>query len=524
MDTLGKGHVVRQWWEGRLSDAMGNAWPQRPTAEGLDACRAQGGTGAADRAMLIRHIREQYDQSGWPCPRMVDLLTDPSVRTVTTGHQLCLAGGPAFVVYKIRTAMALANTLTERWGTPVVPVFWLASEDHDFEEIRAIWDGARHHIWSSEEAGGAVGRMAVEPAAETVSDWAQSAGLDPDATAELVDSCRGTLSDAMRRWVHQIVGTDEFVVIDGDAPALKAAFAGHMAREITEGLLFREVSKVNAALEPMGHAPQVHVRETNLFHLSDRRRARVQRTPTGWMAGDQNWASDSDLVSALQARPEAFSPNALLRPLYQSFLLPDVAVVGGLAEVSYWLQLTTAYSAFGLAQPIPVPRDAVRTMAAADAELLDRLGLEPNELGGNLQEWEARWMEGQNPPDAGAWRNAIDEHLDAVRAGFTALDASLAGSVEATRVQMMKALDKLDVRGRRATRREAQAELEELEALHRVLNPEGEPQERVANVRILGARWSGPSALEEALASTFKEGHGGKDWRPVLHTVMEGAV
>lgn len=524
METLGEGHVVRQWWEGRLPRLSGSAWPMRPTEEGLDGGRPNGGTGLANRNVLVEQLRTQYQQSGLPCPTEVDTLLDPAVKTVTTGHQLCLAGGPAFVVYKIRTAMALAESLTERWGTPVVPVFWLASEDHDFEEIQSVWDGERHHVWSSEEAGGAVGRMAAQPAADTVRAWAQAVGLDAESMTAWVGACKGSLSDAMRRWVHHWMGADGIVVVDGDAPAFKAAFAKHMAQEIAEGVLQREVTQVNVQLEQAGHSPQVHVRETNLFHLSDRRRERIRRTDAGWFAGDRHWASEADLLSELHDRPEAFSPNALLRPLYQSFLLPDVAVVGGLAEVSYWLQLTTAYSAFGLSQPVPVPRDAVRTLGAADMEVLQRIGWPPDSLGGTVQDWEARWMAEKNPPDAQRWREAIDGQLEAVKAAFAAVDASLVGSVEATRAQMAKALDKLDVRGRRAIRRLAQEELEALEQLHRALNPEGKPQERVANLHGLAARWTHPSALSSALASTFREGHGGKDWRPVLHTVMEKAV
>ena len=163
----------------------------------------------------------------------------------------------------------------------------------------------------------------------------------------------------MRRWIHDVFGQD-LLVLDGDDPHLKAAFADHMVQDIEEGTLHMEVSRVNDVLESAGHAPQVHVRETNLFHLGEDGRHRLIQHGKGWSAGNTTWESTAALVGAVRARPADFSPNALFRPLYQAFLLPDVAVVGGLAEVAYWLQLSTAHAAFRLPAPALVPRDGAR--------------------------------------------------------------------------------------------------------------------------------------------------------------------
>ena len=143
---------------------------------------------------------------------------------MTTGHQLCLATGPAFTVYKALTTLHLARQLEARWGTPVIPVFWLAAEDHDFEEIRSLWDGAGWHSWSSEEAGGPVGRMSADNAADTLAVWGRTSGLDKATVDRVVSASSGTLSRAMRRWIHDVLG-QELVVLDGDDPQLKAAFA-----------------------------------------------------------------------------------------------------------------------------------------------------------------------------------------------------------------------------------------------------------------------------------------------------------
>ena len=243
----------------------------------------------------------------------------------------------------------------------------------------------------------------------------------------------------MRRWIHDVFGQD-LLVLDGDDPHLKAAFADHMVQDIEEGTLHMEVSRVNDVLESAGHAPQVHVRETNLFHLGEDGRHRLIQHGKGWSAGNTTWESTAALVGAVRARPADFSPNALFRPLYQAFLLPDVAVVGGLAEVAYWLQLSTAHAAFRLPAPALVPRDGARIAPRPWMELAGRLGIGADNLGEPLEAWEARWLSGQDVPDVGAWREAMDREADRARMAFSGVDATLSGSVEAARAKIHKLL------------------------------------------------------------------------------------
>ena len=480
----------------------------------------RGDEGRVDRTVLMDVLRRQYAEAGRAAPARLDSLAHPDARTVTTGHQLCLATGPAFTIYKALTTLRLAQQLEARWSTPVIPVFWLASEDHDFEEIRSLWDGAEWHSWSSETAGGAVGRMSVDNAADTLDVWGRAAGLDDATVDRVVSASSGTLSQAMRRWIHDVLGQD-LLVLDGDDPQLKAAFADRMVQEIQEGTLYREVSRVNAVLESAGHSPQVHVRETNLFYFGEDGRHRLVQSGEGWAAGSTAWQNTEALVEAVRMCAVDFSPNALFRPLYQAFLLPDVAVVGGLAEVAYWLQLSTAYAAFRLPAPALVPRDGARIAPRPWMELAGRLGIGPDNLGESIEEWEARWLSKQDLPDVQSWRETIDREADQARAEFSGVDATLSGSVEAARAKIHKLLDKLEGQGRRAIRRRHADELAELARLHGWFHPDGAAQERVANVHALSASWSGPEPLMAMLKRSFFEGHRGEVWNPVLHEMLD---
>ena len=526
IDGLSETHPVRQWWERRLEgDGDLGGWPSRPDRAALDSLREPAGANRVDRNLLVEVAREQYAGASMAVPAALGRLATNEARTVTTGHQLCLAGGPAFTFYKALTAVHMAQWLENRWGTPVVPVFWLASEDHDFEEIQSLWDGAEWHRWKGEgePSTGAVGRMEAGGAQDLLGRWSDAAGLTAERKDRIVGGASGSLSEAMRRWIHHLVGPDRLLVLDGDDPRLKGAFAERMVREIQEGVLFREVGRVNAVLDQNGHAPQVHVRETNLFHLTAGGRHRLVSHGDGWTAGARAWPDSQALIEEVKADPAAFSPNALFRPLYQAYLLPDVAVVGGLAEVAYWLQLTTAYAAFGLARPALVPRDGARVVPGPWTALAASLGMTRSEFGAALPAWEARWLAALGGPSTDSWRAALDREADAARARFTALDASLEGSVEATRAKIHKLLDKLEGQGRRALRRQHADELAELTRLHGWLYPEGNPQERVANVHVLADAWQEEESLEDTLNRSFLEGHRGEDWRPVLHELLGGA-
>ena len=526
LDALPQHHVVRQWWESRLDPkAEWGGWPSRPDGRVLDSLREEAGKNRVDRSLLLEVIGEQYAASQLTAPELLITLASEEARTVTTGHQLCLAGGPAFTLYKALTAVHMAQWLEDRWGAPVVPVFWLASEDHDFEEIQALWDGAEWHRWEGEgePSRGAVGRMEADGAQDLLGRWGHAAGLAAERKDRIIGCASGSLSDAMRRWIHDLVGSDRLLVLDGDDPRLKKAFAERMIQEIREGVLFREVSRVNAVLEQNGHAPQVHVRDTNLFHLTVGGRHRLVSSGDGWTAGSRSWPDSQALVEEVKADPASFSPNVLFRPLYQAFLLPDVAVVGGLAEVAYWLQLTTAYPAFGLVRPALVPRDGARVVPGSWTALAASLGVTRSEFGADLPAWEARWLSALGGPSTESWRAALDREADAARADFTALDASLEGSVEAARAKVRKLLDKLDGQGRRALRRQHAEELAQLARLHGWLHPEGNPQERVANAHVLADAWQEEESLEDTLNRSFLEGHRGEDWRPVLHELLGGA-
>lgn len=525
VDHLSQGHVARAWWQSGLPglpDAL--PWPT-PTPEVDWKVRLDEDAAHVDKALLQERVLAQYRDAGMNPPERAQSLGLGKARTVTTGHQLCIAGGPAFTCYKILTAIHLAQWLEDRYGTPVVPVFWLASEDHDFEEVRSVWDGAEWLQWNPPcPSGGPVGRMSTEGLKSLLAEWGDRLNLSPELRWAEGAGDAPDLATAMRRWVHAMFGPDKVVVLDGDDGALKAVFAECMAREVREGIGFAEVSRCNAVLEEGGFMPQVHVRTCNLFHLTEGGRHRIEHGDGGWRSvGGAHWPTEEALISEIHGQPGSFSPNALLRPVYQSMVLPDVAVVGGWAEVAYWLQLPLLYHRLSLTQPVLVPRDGAVVLPRKWSDLLDRCGIDEGQLGASLHEWQAAIVEGAMLPDLEAWRSSLRSEAAAAEAAHAALDPSLVASVRAALAKMEGQLDKLGQQGERAIRRREQVAMDRMAKLHAWVRPDGKLQERVAGFTQLSAEWersdAGADPLGQVLEAAFSEGHGRGEWRPLMHII-----
>ena len=503
-------------------------WPQRPSAEAFDAKRDAVAQKPHFGPLLHERIGNQYAEAHMDVPERLSDVQRSETRTVTTGHQLCLAGGPAFTFYKIQTAITLAHRLQERWGTPVVPVFWLASEDHDFEEVRSLWDGAQWRTWSPQSpSGGAVGRMSTDGLAQELKSWAESTSLSEKGGGRLEFPLRSTLSQAMRHWVHAMFGPDQLIVVDGDDPAFKATFVEVMQREVREALTYHAVSACNQALEAAGLKAQVHVRPCNLFHLSPGGRHRLMPSEEGWTSlGGAQWKGADDLCEAIAAHPEAFSPNALLRPVYQSLVLPDVALVGGLAEVAYGMQLPGVYASLEMEQPVLVPRDSAVILPRRWSNVAAKSDVDDGALFKPKSAWVNALVQQAEAPDLGTWKRALQGEAAAAVEALSSVDPSLEGSVKAALAKMENVLDRLHQQTVKAVKRKESASMERLNRLDFWVRPDGQAQERVVQFFHLASDWEQQSeqapTLEDALAEAFFDGHKSSDWSPMVHVIRSG--
>ena len=241
----------------------------------------------ADRKVLVNVLSGQYEQNGLasvyhsqPVIENITLLLSADTYTVTTGHQLNIFAGPLYFIYKIVTAIKLSRQLKEAFPDKnFVPVYWMASEDHDFAEINYTNIGGKKvHWWH--EASGATGRINPDTMVQALNQYKGALGIEKHAgeLAEIVESAYTKfehLADATRYLVNALFGRYGLVIIDADDHRFKAQFAPIITQDIIEQYSFKNISSTNEKLEQAGVHIQVNPREINFFYLLDGLRERI---------------------------------------------------------------------------------------------------------------------------------------------------------------------------------------------------------------------------------------------------------
>ncbi len=442
------------------------------------------------RALLTSVLREQCGPN--PTPRQLELLdrlAQPTAVTVATGHQLVTAAGPLYVHAKIAETEALAAHWTAK-GVPTVPVFWMATEDHDLDEIRRIfWRGAAVGSWAQPASPLRSGAVPAELAAQALASW-RSANALPEpvrwAAERSEDAYRAAanLADATRALVGQL--HPGVLVLDASDARLKAAAAELWDDEIKNQTLYR--TRVEASAPWNGAAPPVPMRPSALFALDELgQRLRLDRDDQGnWVRADgRPMGRDADVANWAAAHPEQVSPNALLRPIYQEWILPNAAYTGGAGEVAYAYQLAPYFARTGMSHGVWRLRHSGTWLPTAAVNSRDGLlaWASANEV--NLPSlcgmWDAQAVRsellaqlGAPPKNVRPVTEALAPHIRATyeRSG---LERSVAAWIQRIEREEERMIERL----RRETAHREEVLLRRLDVLQQTLIPGGTLQERV---------------------------------------------
>ena len=407
---------------------------------------------ATSRAVLQTVLTEQYAAIGAEMP-VVDL-REENTFTVTTGHQLNIYTGPLYVIYKLVSTINLARKLQKEYPSQrFVPVYWMATEDHDFEEINHFFAFGTKYEWNITQKG-AVGRFNLSdfpriPFRNEVFDQAYAEGK--------------TLSEAVRMYMHALFGAEGLVCLDADDNRLKSIFAPIMEVDLKQQVHEPIVRATTEKLEALGYKTQVAARPVNLFRLTENDRIRLEK-------GDSVEMSDA-------------SPNVILRPLYQEVILPNLAYIGGPAEVAYWLQLKGIFDLHQVPFPILLPRNFAIVKTQKQAEKAEKLGLSLADLFKNELALRRDFVAGRTMHrlDTEGEAQALQPILSELAARAKAIDPTLESSVLAEQARWMKGLERLAKKLKRAEERNQGDEVRQVLALKEALFPVGEWQERHTN-------------------------------------------
>ncbi len=436
-----------------------------------------------DRETLHRVIESQYREQGLPMTQAtrqnLDALRDDRTFTVTTGHQLVLFGGPLFTVYKVLSIIQLADRLRqEHPDHHIVPLFWIHTEDHDFEEINHYHDAFESVRRYEASVQGAVGRHVLTeeirqafPAhfAERFTRW-YAPGV--------------TLAAAFRGFMNELFGEYGLVILDPDHADLKRRFCDVITRELTENISHEIVAQTSDQLREQGYDVQIYPREINLFYLDETGRNRIVAENDHFSVLKTAHRFDrAQMLAVVEAHPEYFSPNVSLRPLYQELILPNLAYIGGWAEVSYWLQLKGVFDHYGVNFPLLLPRMMATVFRDSELDAWQQLGFEAADIGTPVHELYKAYM-------PKVWDEAPLQALAAkLLANFDELESyigqysdTLPRSVIGQRVQTEKFLDNLEKKLHKVLRQLHAQPFNEIDAIKAAVQPEGAVQERVLSL------------------------------------------
>jgi len=445
----------------------------------------------SQRATLVKVLTSQYAhlETSALTEKNIAALADNNTFTITTGHQLNLFTGPLYFLYKIISVVNLAQSLGEQYPDyRFVPVYWMASEDHDFEEISYFNFRGKKLRWN-QEASGAVGRLSTDGLEEVFEVFA--AELGTTSNAERIKSLfreaylkQQNLAEATRVLANALFKEEGLVIIDADHADLKRQFIPHLENELFQKLTFDSVSSTNASLVKQGYKVQVNPREINLFYLKEQLRERlVIESGMFKVNNTQISFTAEELQKDLTAHPELYSPNVLMRPLYQEVILPNLCYVGGAGELAYWLQLKESFKTQKVTFPMLLVRDSVLVKTEKQAKKQKKLGISNADCFLSKNDFINKYVRriSNISIDFSAQKEQLKIQFQELYTLAGQTDKSFLGAVKAQEVKQIKGLNHLEKRLLKAQKKALADKIQRSTDLKTALFPNEGLQERQLN-------------------------------------------
>jgi bacillithiol biosynthesis cysteine-adding enzyme BshC len=442
-----------------------------------------------DRGLLLGVLKKQYQKLDLKLPVADEVLLSENTFTVTTAHQPTLLTGPLYHIYKIASTINLAKSLSPSLnGETIIPVFVVGSEDHDWEEINHFHLFGRIYQWER-TASGPCGRLSLEnldSLIQTVNELFKNTqhGEEIKSMLENALSKATTYGAFHQLLIHHLFGHHGLVILNMDDPELKKAFVPVMEKELQEQFSFQHVSATQADLEKVGFKAQAYCRPVNLFYISDQRRERIDPVEGGFIRVESGIKYTLDeVISELHHHPDHFSPNVIMRPLYQEYILPNLAYIGGGGEIAYWLERKSQFGAAGIHYPMLIRRNSLLLIDEATAAQIIKADLTWEDL---LQDYNVivkSYLRKHSQTDL-----AYTAELEMLKTAYTnlaskaeKLDPTLSKAILAEESKQEKQFEQLGSRLLRAEKQLQDTNLKRIQKLKEKLFPENGLQERHEN-------------------------------------------
>lgn len=488
------------------AESLRSFYDQPPTTEGIQAKLAQRKTKQPDRQLLVKVLEQQYNEMevSAAVKQNIESLLSPNTFTVTTAHQPNLFTGPLYFIYKILHAIKLAAAFKKQMPEHnFVPVYYMGSEDADFAELAHTYVDGKKIEWKKEQSG-AVGRMIVDKTLVQLIDELEGQLSVEGRGEEVIAFLRKayvngkTIQDATFELINELYGAYGLVVLIPDHPLLKGQMKDLFADDLFAAKPFQIVQQTSARIDEEYHA-QAYPREINLFYLKDNIRERIEKKEDRFYVLNTEIFFDEDgLRKELDEHPERFSPNVILRGIFQETILPNLVFIGGGGELAYWLQLKDLFAVYDVSYPVLVLRNSFLVIEEKWKKKIERLGITIEELflPTDLLIKKLVKEKAEHPVSLnGNFESAVALY-ERIQKQATKVDMTLSQHVAAIQARSLKALQELEKKMLRAEKRKHADLQNQVEKIKTALFPNDGLQERVENFSLFYAKW-GRSFIEE---------------------------
>jgi bacillithiol synthase len=453
---------------------------------------------ARQPADIARVIAAQQEKRGAPpaARESAARLVDPAARVIITGQQAGLFGGPLFTLLKAITTMKLAAEVSKEHRVPVVPVFWIDAEDHDWPEVSGCTvldeELAATTVRLADLPGAGtqpIARLNLTDAIQPAIDQLTASLPDSEFKAEVLATVHAayvpgrSMATAFGVLLEQVLGPRGLVVYDSSDPAAKPIARDVFVKEVSQpGHTARIAAKAGDALVAKGYHAQATLADgtVSLFHLNAQR-APIRIDGDQAVVGDQTMTA-AQLVEEARNRPEHFSPNVLLRPIVQDTVFPTICYVAGPNELAYLGQLKDVYAHFGVPMPLFYQRGSATLADSATLRFLSKYDLPITALRAQDESALNQLLESQLPPTVeqslAAVASLLDDRMAAVASAVPQIDPTLEGAVKSTLGKLQHEVQSLHNKVIQAAKRRDDTLRRQFQRAQALTFPQGHPQER----------------------------------------------
>ncbi|MCC6289238.1 MAG: bacillithiol biosynthesis cysteine-adding enzyme BshC [Chitinophagaceae bacterium] len=472
-------------------DFLKNFYTNTPDLQGLHNAITDKKNKSVNRELLVEALTEQYKNIDTSEKVLANIqqLSLENTFTICTAHQPNIFTGYLYFVYKILHAVKIAEELKSKFPeNNYVPVYYMGSEDNDIEELNHINLNGDRLTWQTTQSG-SVGRMHTKGIAEVIEQISGRLSIFPHGPAliaVLKDAylTSSTIQEATLKLVNFLFKAYGVVVLIADTPVLKKQMIpvfkddlfNHKPKNIVEATARRLSEKYHIQVTP---------RDINLFYMKDNLRERIVKDDNGFRINNTEiYFTKEAMEKELENNPQRFSPNVVLRGLYQETILPDIAFIGGGSEIAYWLELKDLFIHYNIPFPVLIVRNSFLIIEEKMAELAGKLRIDDELLFDDANTIFSTLVKAQSHQQLSVKKESaaladIYEQIKKISAG---VDPTLRQHVDVLKTRAEKNLERLEKKILRAEKRKHQDQQAQIIKLKTQLFPNNSLQERVENI------------------------------------------